>query len=58
MKGDIKMSLQIYSKKRSLQSYLFEKYLILRNTKKGFSTIENTSQFIEQGELKILDPTL
>lgn len=56
MKGDIKMSLQIYSKKRSIQSYLFEKYLTLRDTKKGFSTIENTSQFVKQRGTENIKP--
>lgn len=56
MKGDIKMSLQIFSKKRSLQSYLFEKYLTLRNTKKGFSAIENTKQFVKQRGTENIKP--
>ncbi|MFJ7973705.1 alpha/beta hydrolase fold domain-containing protein [Psychrobacillus sp. NPDC096389] len=50
------MSLQIFSKKRSFQSYLFEKYLTLRNTKKGFSTIENTTQFVKQRGTENIKP--
>ncbi|MFO1443876.1 alpha/beta hydrolase [Bacillus sp. Bva_UNVM-123] len=42
------MSVQVYRKRRSLQSYLFEKYLRLRKTKKNFVSVENTSQFLKQ----------
>jgi acetyl esterase/lipase len=50
------MSVQIYRKSRSIQSYLLEKYLALQNTKKGFSTVENTSQFVKQVGTKNIQP--
>ncbi|WP_416150060.1 alpha/beta hydrolase fold domain-containing protein [Salipaludibacillus sp. HK11] len=42
------MGVQTYRKRRSIKSYFFEKYLFLRGTKKGFSSVENTTKFIEQ----------
>ncbi|WP_421378084.1 alpha/beta hydrolase fold domain-containing protein [Bacillus salacetis] len=42
------MSLLTYEKKRSIQSYLFEKYIAMGNIKKGFSSIENTTKLVKQ----------
>ena len=42
------MSLQTYRQKRSIQSFLLEKFLRLRNTKKRFSSIENTTKYLKQ----------
>ncbi|AIQ29979.1 MULTISPECIES: alpha/beta hydrolase fold domain-containing protein [Paenibacillus] len=50
------MSVQVYTKKRSTKSFLFEKYLALRNTKKGFSSIENTTQFVKRVGLENSKP--
>ncbi|MGD6802011.1 alpha/beta hydrolase fold domain-containing protein [Rossellomorea aquimaris] len=50
------MNLFTYEKRRSIQSYLFERYLglAMRNTKRGYSTIENTTRFVtETGEENI-----
>jgi acetyl esterase/lipase len=56
MKGDFKMNLLTHEKKRSIQSYLFEKYLVLRNTKKGFSSIENTTRFVKLAGSENIQP--
>lgn len=50
------MSIQVYTKRRSTKSFLFEKYLALRNTKKGFSSIENTTQFVKRVGLENSKP--
>ncbi|MEK4510871.1 alpha/beta hydrolase [Paenibacillus sp. FSL K6-2524] len=50
------MSVQVYKKRRSIKSFLFEKYLGLRNTKKGFSSIENTTQFVKQVGIENFKP--
>lgn len=43
------MSVHIYRRKRSLNSYIIEKYLLpLRGTKKAYSTPENAHQFLTQ----------
>lgn len=42
------MTIQIYKNRRSIQSYIVEKYLPLRGSKRGFSSVENTTQFIQQ----------
>ena len=50
------MSVQVHTKRRSTKSFLFEKYLALRNTKKGFSSIENTTQFVKRAGLENSKP--
>jgi len=50
------MSVEIYRKKRSIQSLLFEKLLLFRGTKKAFSTIENTKELIKQRGLENVKP--
>jgi acetyl esterase/lipase len=40
--------LEIYKKRRSIQSYFFEKYISLLNSKKIYSSVENTTQFMKQ----------
>lgn len=50
------MSIQIHSKRRSIQSYIFEKYLFLRGTKNGFSSVENTTNFIKQRGTENIKP--
>lgn len=52
------MTLKIYNKKRSLQSYLFEKYLILSKTKMKFSSRENTLKHITQVGAENIKPYL
>ncbi|WP_208588574.1 alpha/beta hydrolase fold domain-containing protein [Gracilibacillus suaedae] len=42
------MSVQIYQKRRSIKSFLFEKFLAYRKTKEHFSSIENTTEFVNQ----------
>ena len=42
------MSVHIYEGKRSTLSFVLEKYLLLRGTKKVFSTHSNTSKYIER----------
>lgn len=42
------MSVHIYKDKRSALSYVLEKYMLLRGTKRVFSTYENTSKYIER----------
>ncbi|UTR10331.1 alpha/beta hydrolase [Evansella sp. LMS18] len=43
------MSVHFYRKKRSLNSYIIEKYILpLRGTKKAYSTPENAQQFLTQ----------
>lgn len=51
-----KVGVQTYSKRRSIQSYIFEKYLYLRGTKKGFSSVENTTKFIKQRGTENIKP--
>ncbi|RIW28926.1 alpha/beta hydrolase [Bacillus salacetis] len=46
------MTLITHDKKRSLHSYLFEKFLALRNTKRGFSTVEHTTRYVQRTGLE------
>ncbi|HWL24697.1 MAG TPA: alpha/beta hydrolase [Ureibacillus sp.] len=50
------MSIEIYKGKRSFQSFIFEKLLFFRGTKKAFSTIENTKELIKQRGLENSKP--
>ncbi|MCR6108504.1 alpha/beta hydrolase [Salipaludibacillus agaradhaerens] len=50
------MSIHNYKKRRSIKSYFFEKYLFLRGTKEGFSSIENTKKFIAQRGIENTKP--
>lgn len=42
------MAVHTYTKKRSIQSFIFEKYIRLSGVKKVFSNVENTKKFVEQ----------
>jgi acetyl esterase/lipase len=42
------MAIQTYGKKRSIQSRILEKFLALQGTKKGFSSVENTTKFVQR----------
>jgi acetyl esterase/lipase len=50
------MTLVTHEKKRSIHSYLFEKFITLQSTKKNFSTIENTARFVKQAGLETSKP--
>lgn len=42
------MAIHTYTGKRSIQSFIFEKYIRLLGVKKVFSSAENTQRFVEQ----------
>lgn len=48
LKGEKKMTVEIFSGDRSEESVQFEKWLFAQSNKKSFSSIENAKQFIEQ----------
>lgn len=48
LKGEKKMTVEIFSGDRSEESIQFEKWLFAQSNKKSFSSIENAKQFIEQ----------
>lgn len=50
------MSMNVYNKRRSLMSYLFEKIILLSGTKKNFSTLDNTRKHIDQVGLENIKP--
>ncbi|WP_456276277.1 alpha/beta hydrolase fold domain-containing protein [Bacillus sp. AK128] len=50
------MGVQIYRKRRSIQSYLFEKFIVLRGTKRGFSSLENTTKFVKKTGTENIKP--
>lgn len=50
------MSIHIYEGKRSTLSFVLEKYLLLRGTKKDFSTHANTSKYIERIGIQNIQP--
>lgn len=56
MRGSVEMSLNIYNKKRSIKSYLFEKYIGTLDTKKNLSTRENTLKHLEHMGVENIKP--
>ncbi len=48
LKGEKKMTVEIFSGDRSEESVQFEKWLFAQSNKKSFSSIENAKQFIEE----------
>lgn len=50
------MVIQTYGEKRSVRSRILEKYLILRGTKKGFSSVANTTKFVQQRGTENIKP--
>ncbi|QKS72585.1 alpha/beta hydrolase [Paenalkalicoccus suaedae] len=52
------MTIHTYNKKRSIQSRILEKYLILRGTKKEFSTEKNTTKMINKKAIENTKPYL
>ena len=56
LKGENKMSVEIFNGERSEESVQFEKWLISQSNKKSFSSIENTKQFIKQRGTENIQP--
>lgn len=50
------MAIYTYEGKRSWMSAFLEKYMLLRGTKKAFSTVENTSKFLERKGVENTQP--
>ncbi|WP_434399879.1 alpha/beta hydrolase [Planococcus sp. 11815] len=50
------MVIQTYGGKRSVKSRILEKYLILRGTKKGFSSVAHTTKFVQQRGTENIKP--